>query len=55
MEIDDPQAYAAPALARQVLKRSPEGTVPGGYNCPIALWNDYVDARNQEMSEAAAE
>lgn len=49
MQIDDPQAYSTPALARQVLKRSPAGVVPGGYNCAITLWNDYVATRNVEM------
>lgn len=55
MQIDDPQAYSTPALARQVLKRSPAGVVPGGYNCPIAQWNDYVAARNEEMSGGQGE
>ena len=49
MSVDDPVAYSTPAIVRQVLKRSPEGVVPGGYNCAIAQWNDYVDARNTEM------
>lgn len=47
--IDDPEVYAEPAKARQVLKRSPPGVVPGGYNCSSALWDDFVERRKVEL------
>lgn len=49
MTIEDPAIYAVPAKARQVLKRSAPGTVPGGYNCTLSQWNDYVVTRNKEL------
>lgn len=47
--IDDPAVYATPATARQIFKRSPEGVVPGGYNCSSALWDAHVNARIEEL------
>lgn len=49
MTIEDPDVFASPAHARQVLKRSPEGVVPGGYNCSTALWDDRMEERKAEL------
>ncbi|MGE3530963.1 MAG: hypothetical protein AB7I12_04160 [Steroidobacteraceae bacterium] len=41
--VNDPVVYRKPVKAHTVLKRSPQGTVVGGYNCPDALWQTFID------------
>lgn len=50
--VDDPEIFATPAVARQVLKRSAPGIVPGGYNCSSSLWDDHIERRKAELGIA---
>ena len=45
MDIEDPAIYSKPVKARQVLKRSAEGTVVGSYNCTEKLWLAHAEKK----------
>jgi hypothetical protein len=49
MSVEDPAVFTAPAKARQILKKSPEGVRPGGYNCSSALWDEHIERRKAEL------
>ncbi len=52
LTLEDPVLLKKPAFGRQLYERAEPGTVVGGYNCPQALWDDYV-ASIKEARESA--
>lgn len=53
--LEDPVIFKKPARGRQLMERAEAGTVVGGYNCPQALWDDYIASIKEQREGEPAE